>query len=140
MFWYRTSFELCCVENQAGLNLRNCLDKYFYFLLDFENYYSIFLSKGTFQSRKDIMDAVIEFNIYNTIKSKVKRNEKIEELFKDLVKRVNEWNYWKKMLLIQFLKVSIDEEQYINAQKDKIILLSELLNNLETLFDKGIQS
>ena len=140
MFWYRTSFELCCVENQAGLNLRNCLDKYFYFLLDFENYYSIFLSKGTFQSRKDIMDTVIEFNIYNTIKSKVKRNKKIEELFKDLVKRVNEWNYWKKMLLIQFLKVSIDEEQYINAQKDKIILLSELLNNLETLFDKGIQS
>ena len=140
MFWYQTSFELCCVENQAGLNLRNCLDKYFYFLLDFENYYSIFLSKGTFQSRKDIMDAVIEFNIYNTIKSKVKRNKKIEELFKDLVKRVNEWNYWKKMLLIQFLKVSIGEEQYINAQKDKIILLSELLNNLETLFDKGIQS
>ena len=23
MFWYQTSFELCCVENQAGLNLRN---------------------------------------------------------------------------------------------------------------------
>lgn len=46
----------------------------------------------------------------------------------------------EKMLLIQFLKVSISEEQYINAQKDKIILLSELLNNLETLFDKRIQS
>ena len=46
--------------DQNGLTLKNALDKYFYFLLDFENYFTIFIAKKTFTTSKQIMDAVIE--------------------------------------------------------------------------------
>ena len=48
LFWYETCYELCCVNNPSAIALKNALDKYFYFLLDFENYFSIFISRKTF--------------------------------------------------------------------------------------------
>ena len=122
------------------MTLRNALDKYFYFLLDFENYFSIFISRGTFTTRKNIMDAVINYNLdKNKIRSKVKKNKKIEDLFKEFVNRVNEWNYWKKVIIVQFLKINIGEEAYTLAQNNSINGLVELMQNTEKLFDKGIQ-
>ena len=140
LFWYETCYELCCVNNPAAIALRNALDKYFYFLLDFENYFSIFISRRTFSTRKHIMDAVIDYNLdKDKIRSKVKRNKKIEDLFKEFVNRVNEWNYWKKVILVEFLKINIGQEVYNNAQKHSLKGLSELLQNTEKLFDKGVQ-
>ena len=139
-FWYQTCFELCCVNNSSAIALRNALDKYFYFLLDFENYFSIFISKRTFTTRKRIMDAVIDYNLDKTnIRSKVRRNKQIENLFKEFVNRVNEWNYWKKVILVEFIKINIGEESYTQAQKRSLKGLAELLENTEKLFDKAIQ-
>ena len=139
-FWYQTSFELCCVMDTRAVNLKNALDKYFYFLLDFENYFSIFISKKTFSTRKSIMDAVIDFNLdKNNLRSKVKRNRQIEDLFKEFVNRVNEWKYWKKIIIKEFLKINIGEEAFKLAQQNSINALVELLQNTEKLFDKGIQ-
>ena len=139
-FWYRICFELCCVNDIRASTLRNALDKYFYFLLDFENYFSIFLSRGTFTTRKLVMDTVIDYNLdKNKIRSKVKRNKKIENLFKEFVNRVNEWNYWKKVIIVEFLKINIGQEAYNNAQIHGIEGLVELMKNTEKLWDKGIQ-
>ena len=139
-FWYQTCFELCCVNVPTAITLKNALDKYFYFLLDFENYFTIFISRGTFTTRKQVMDAVIDYNLdKNKIRSKVKRNKKIEDLFKEFVNRVNEWNYWKKVIIVQFLKINIGEESYKAAQENSINKLVELMQNTEKLWDKGIQ-
>ena len=86
------------------------------------------------------MDAVIDYNLdKNKIRSKVRRNKKIEDLFKEFVNRVNEWNYWKKVIIVQFLKINIGEEVYKLAQNNSINGLVELMQNTEKLFDKGIQ-
>ena len=86
------------------------------------------------------MDAVIDYNLDKSkIRSKIKINKKIEDLFKELVNRVNEWNYWKKVILVEFLKINIGQEAYALAQKNSIKGLAELLQNTEKLFDKGIQ-
>ena len=139
-FWYRTCFELCCVNDVKAIVLKNALDKYFYFLLDFENYFSIFISRKTFTTRKQIMAAVIEYNLdKNRIRSKIKRNKQLEDLFKEFVNRVNEWNYWKKVILVQFIKINIGEVAYEAAQKNSINALVELMKNTEKLWDKGIQ-
>ena len=139
-FWYQTSFELRCVNNPTAINLKNALDKYFYFMLDFENYFSIFISKRTFTTRKRIMDAVIDYNLdKNKIRSKVKRNKEVYELFKEFVNRVNEWNYWKKIIITEFMKINIGHQVYQAAQKNSINGLLELMQNTEKLFDKGIQ-
>ena len=86
------------------------------------------------------MDAVIDYNLdKNNLKSKVKRNKQVEELFKEFVNRVNEWNYWKKVILTQFIKINIGQQAYEAAQKNSIQGLVELLQNTERLWDKGIQ-
>ena len=139
-FWYQTSFDLCCVNNMDALNLKCVLDRYFYFLLDFENYFSIFLSHRVFATRKGVMDAVIDYNLdNNNIRAKVRRNKKIRQLFIDFVNRVNEWNYWKKNLLMHFIKINLGKGIYEQAQKNSIQKLVELVKNTEKIFDKGIQ-
>ena len=139
-FQYRTCFEICCVSDVKAIVLKNALDKYFYFLLDFENYFTIFISKKTFTTRKQIMDAVIEYNLdKNKLKSKLKRNRQLEDLFKEFVNRVNKWNYWKKVIIVQFIKINIGEVAYEAAQKNSIDGLVELMKNTEELQDRGIQ-
>ena len=137
-FWFRTCFELCCVNDIRAIILKNALDKYFYFLIDFENYFKIFMSRKTFKSRKEIMDAVIDYNLdKNNLKSKVRRNKATENLFIEFVNRVNEWNYWKKIIIIQFIKINIGEEAYRVAEGNPKLI--ELIENTEKLWDKGIQ-
>ena len=139
-FWFRTCFELCCVNDVRAIVLKNALDKYFYFLIDFENYFKIFISKKAFTTRKQIMDAVIDYNLdNNNLKSKVKRNKKTQNLFVEFVNRVNEWNYWKKIIIIQFIKINIGKAAYKAAEENSIDGLTELIRNTEKLWDKGIQ-
>ena len=139
-FWYRTCYELCCVNDSRAILLKNALDKYFYFLLDFENYFNIFISRKTFATRQDIMYAVIEYNLdKKKLKSKLRRNKELEDLFKEFVNRVNEWNYWKKVILVEFIKINIGEQAYESAKKNSLEGLTNLLQNTEALWDRGIQ-
>ena len=139
-FWFRTCFELCCVNDTRAIALKNAIDKYFYFLIDFENYFTIFISKKIFKDRVKIMQAVIDYNLdKNNIKSKMKRNKQIQSLFIDFVNRVNEWNYWKKIIIVQFIKINIGQEAYELAQKQSPQNLELLFDNTEKLWNKGIQ-
>ena len=139
-FWFRTCFELCCVNNTAAIGLKNAIDKYFYFLIDFENYFNIFISQKVFKDRISIMKAVIDYNLdHNKIKSKVKRNKQLQNLFIDFVNRVNEWNYWKKIIIVQFIKINIGEQQYEAATRNSPEKLTQLFDNIEKLWNKGIQ-
>ena len=141
-FWFRTCSELCCVNDIRALILKNALDKYFYFLLDFENYFHIFISSKVFPSTKKIMQAVIDYNLNrNKLKTKVKGNKKTRELFLEFVNRVNEWNYWKKVIIEQFIRINIGEQAYKQVKEDFNSLKEfiELLKNTDQLWDKGIQ-
>ena len=139
-FWYRTCYELCCVNDSRAIILKNALDKYFYFLLDFENYFTIFIERKTFVTKEDIMTAVIEYNLdKKKLKSKLKRNQQLQDLFKEFVNRVNEWNYWKKVIIVEFIKINIGEEAYEKARQDSLDELTKLLHNTEILWDRGIQ-
>ena len=141
-FWFRTCNELCCVNDIRALILKNALDKYFYFLLDFENYFHIFISSKVFPSTKKIMQAVIDYNLNrNKLKTKVKGNKKTRELFLEFVNRVNEWNYWKKVIIEQFIRINIGEQAYKQVKEDFNSLKEfiELLKNTDQLWDKGIQ-
>ena len=139
-FWYRTCYELCCVNDSSAIVLKNALDKYFYFLFDFENYFCVFIERKTFKSRQDIMTAVVEYNLdKKKLKSKLKRNKELEDFFKELVNRVNEWNYWKKVIINEFIKINIGEAPYNAARKDSLNGLAKLLYNTEELWDRGVQ-
>ena len=138
-FWYRTCYELCCVNDVRAIELKNALDKYFYFLLDFENYFGVFIERKIFKRRVDIMEAVVNFNLdKNNLKSKIRRNNSVKDLFKELVSRVNEWNHWKKVILTNFIRINIGEASFRASQQNNLPGLIQLLNNLEAVWDKGI--
>ena len=87
-----------------------------------------------------IMQVVIDYNLDHTnIKSKVRRNKQIQNLFIDFVNRVNEWNYWKKIIIVQFIKINIGEQQYEAATRNSPEKLTQLFDNIEKLWNKGIQ-
>ena len=139
-FWYRTCYELCCVQDIRAIILKNALDKYFYFLLDFENYFCTFIERKIFTKRNDIMIAVVNYNLdKKNLKSKLRRNKELQDLFKELVNRVNEWNYWKKVIIVTFVKINIGEAAYEKAREDSPDGLVKLLENTEEIWDKGIQ-
>ena len=52
---------------------------------------------------------------------------------------MNEWNYWKKIIIIQFIKINIGKAAYKAAEENSIDGLTELIRNTEKLWDKGIQ-
>ena len=141
-FWFRICNELCCCNDIRALTLKNALDKYFYFLLDFETYFHTFISSKVFPSTKKIMQAVVDYNLNrNKLRTKVKRNKKTRELFLEFVNKVNEWNYWKKVIIEQFVRINIGEEAYKQVKEDYNSLKQfiELLKNTDQLWDKGIQ-
>ena len=141
-FWFRICNELCCCNDIGALTLKNALDKYFYFLLDFETYFHTFISSKVFPSTRKIMQAVVDYNLNrNKLRTKVKRNKKTRELFLEFVNRVNEWNYWKKVIIEQFVRINIGEEAYKQVKEDYNSLKQfiELLKNTDQLWDKGIQ-
>ena len=138
-FWYRTCFELCCVDDTRAIDLKNALDKYFYFLLDFENYFRVFIERKIFRKRLDIMQAVVDYNLdQNNLKSKVRRNNSVKDLFKELVGRVNEWNYWKKVILTNFIRINIGEASFQASQQNNLPGLVQLLKNTEAIWDRGV--
>ena len=138
-FWFRTCYELCCVNDIRAADLKNALDKYFYFLLDFENYFTVFIQRKIFRNRIEIMEAVVNYNLdKNNLKSKIRRNNSFKDLFKELVNRVNEWNYWKKVILTQFIRINIGEASFQAAQQNNLQGLTQLLKNTEALWDRGI--
>ena len=138
-FWYRTCHELCCVNDIRAVELKNALDKYFYFLLDFENYFTVFMQRKIFRNRIEIMQAIVDYNLdKNNLKSKIRRNNSVKDLFKELVNRVNEWNYLKKVIITQFIRISIGDASFQAAKQNNLEGLSQLLKNTEEVWDKGI--
>ena len=138
-FWYRTCHELCCVNDIRAVELKNALDKYFYFLLDFENYFTVFMQRRIFRNRTEIMQAIVDYNLdKNILKSKIRRNNSLKDLFKELVNRVNEWNYWKKVIITTFIRISIGDSSFQAAKQNNLEGLSQLLKNTEEVWDRGI--
>ena len=121
------------------MDLKNALDKYFYFLLDFENYFKVFIERKIFKKRLDIMQAVVDYNLdQNNLKSKIRRNNSVKDLFKELVGRVNEWNYWKKVIVTSFIRINIGEASFKVSQQNNLSGLVQLLKNTEAIWDRGI--
>lgn len=52
---------------------------------------------------------------------------------------MNEWNYWKREIVVTFTKILITDIDYQNAQENTSSYLQELIANVQKIFDKGIE-
>ena len=138
LFLYQTKYDLCCIEDTNGQVLHNAIDKFFYVMFDFETYFNIFLSNNIYKNRVEIINDIINFNQFNSLPYRLYGKFRYLELFQDLVKRTNEWNYWKRVIIITFTKIILTDFSYEYAQRDAPDFLEELINNIEKVFHEGL--
>ena len=140
VFLYQTKKDICCTQDVAVQLLTNAIDKFFYLLFDFQSYFDVFKQSGLYNSRVEIMDDIIKYKENLFIPKKFMTNLKFMELFTDLIKKIDEWNFWKRQVIISYAKILITLESYNFAQKHQVDYLRNLLSYIEQLFDKGINA
>ena len=140
LFLYQTKHDLCCVNDKNAQNLQNAIDKFFYLLFEFERYYNVFISNNIYENKIEIIDAIRNFYNYNYFPQRLKNQCRYIELFKDLIKRIGEWNYWKRLIIINYTKIILTDFSYQYAQQVAQEFLRELIINIEKVFDKGIEN
>ena len=139
LFLYQTKHDLCCIQDSNGQTLYNAIDKFFYLLFDLETYFNIFISNNIYENRPEILND-INFVQFNCFPNRLYGKYKYLELFQDLVKRTNEWNYWKRLIVISYTKIILTDISYEYAQRHASDFLQELISNIEKVFHKGISS
>ena len=140
LFLYQTKHDLCCVNDKNAQNLQNAIDKFFYLLFEFERYYNVFISNNIYENKIEIIDAIRNFYNYNYFPQRLKNQCRYIELFKDLIKRIAKWNYWKRLIIINYTKIILTDFSYQYAQQVAQEFLRELIINIEKVFDKGIEN
>ena len=139
-FLFEAKYNLCCIQDVNGQMLCNALDKFFYVLFDLEAYLSIFIVNKIYKDRVEILNDIISFNQFNCLPHKLRNKYKYIELFHDLVKKTTEWNYWKRLIIISFAKITLSSFSYEYAMKNSPNFLQELINNIEKVFHKGLSN
>ena len=140
VYFYQTKSDLCCIQNNNGQILSNAIDKFFYVLFDLETYFNISISNNIYQNRSEILNDIIKLVQFNSQPQRLYGNFKYLEVFNNLVKRTNEWNYWKRLIIVSFTKTLLTDYSYDYAQRNASDFLQELITNVKQLFHKGIEN
>ena len=56
------------------------------------------------------------------------------------MKKINEWNHWKRLIIITYTRIILTDFSYEYAQKNASNFLQELINNIEQVFNKGLNN
>ena len=91
-----------------------------------------------YKNGAEIINDVINYKQFNCIPYRFYGHNRYLELFSDIVKKTDEWNYWKRLIIITYTKIILTDFSYEHAQKEKPEFLHELISNLEKIFNKGI--
>ena len=140
LFLYQTKHELCCVEDINAQYLNNAIDKMFYLIFEHERYYGIFIFNKLYNNRVEIIDDVTHFYCFNSFPQKIQKHYRYIELFKDLIKKIDEWAYWKRIAIISVNKIILTDFSYEYAQKVAPQDLQNLISNIERVFNKGLNN
>ena len=138
VFLYQTKKDICCHTDIRAQGLSNAIDKFFFVMFDFQSYFDILLKTKHYNNQLEILNDVEKFKENKKIPNKLISNIYHLEIFIDLSKKMDEWNYWRKMIIRNFTKIVLGEQNYMGIEKDDAENLEKLLYNIELLFFKGL--
>ena len=107
-------------------------------MFDFQAYFDILLKTKHYNDKVEIVNDVSKFKKNKKIPDKLISNIYQLELFIDLSKKMDEWSYWRVMIIRNFTKIILGEQNYMGIEKDDAENLNKLLNHIELLFFKGL--
>ena len=140
VFLYQTKKDICCHTDIRAQCLSNAIDKFFFTMFDFQSYFDILLKTEHYNDRLEIVNDVEKFKEKKNVPNKLIGNIYHLEIFIDLSKKMDEWNYWRKEIIKNFTKIVLGETNYKGIEKDDAENLYKLLYNIELLFFKGLNN
>ena len=141
VFLYQTKKDICCHNDVAAQSLSNAIDKFFFVMFDFQSYFDVLIKAKYYNNRVEIVKEVLKYKKKkNTIPIKLISVIKYLELFIDLSKKIEEWDFWRRQVIVNFVKIILGRDTYQSSQENDLANLQKLIENVEQLFFKGINS
>lgn len=140
IFLYQTKEDLCCMEIANGKMFSNAIDKFLFLTYDFQGYFNILIRSKMYSTRAEIIKEITQYRRTNIFSNKFVTNLKLLEVFLDLNKKLNEWLYWKRRLIVTFVEIILTTKSYHLAKRHSQDYLMQLISYIEQLFDKGLNS
>ena len=140
VFLYQTKKDICCHSDVGAQCLSNAIDKFFFLMFDFQSYFDVFLQGKYYKNRIEIVQDVLNYKRKNIIPVKFNNTIKYLELFIDLSKRIDEWDFWRRQVIVNFVKIILGRDIYKSSQENDLKYLQKLINNVEQLFFNGLNS
>ena len=140
VFLYQTKKDICCHYDITAQCLSNAIDKFFFLMFDFQSYFNVLINAKYYNNRIEIVKDALKYKTVNTIPHKLISNIKYLELFMDLCKRIDEWDFWRRQVIINFVKVSLGRDTYKSSQNNDEEYLRKFISNVEKLFYIGLNN
>ena len=140
VFLYQTKKDICCHSDVSAQCLSNAIDKFFFLMFDFQSYFEVFIQAKYYKNRIEIVQEVLNYKTKNVIPNKLISTIKYLELFIDLTKKITEWDFWRRQVIVNFVKIILGRDNYKSSQKNDLKYLQKLINNVEQLFFNGLNN
>ena len=140
VFLYQTKKDICCHTDVNAQCLSNAIDKFFFLMFDFQSYFEVLIKTNCYNNRTDILKNILKYKKNNILPKKIIGTIKYLELFIDLSKKIDEWDFWRRQIIANFIKIILGSINYERAQENDAENLLKLINNVETIFFNGLNS
>ena len=140
VFLYQTKIDICCHNDITAQCLSNAIDKFFFLMFDFQSYFNVLINAKYYNNRVEIVKDALKYKTANIIPRKLISNIKYLELFMDLNKKIDEWDFWRRQVIINFVKVSLGRDTYESSQNNDEEYLRKFISNVEKLFYIGLNN
>ena len=137
VFLYQTKKDICCHNDINAQCLSNAIDKFFFLMFDFQSYFTALIETKKCNNQPEIVKDILKYKKTCIIPTKLISVLKQMELFVDLSKKVTEWDYWRKQVILNFVKIVLGNN-FKTIEKDDLENLEKLINHIEDLFYRGI--
>lgn len=138
VFLFQTKKDTCCHTDVAAQSLTNAIDKFFFLMFDFQSFFNVFIQNKLYKHRLEVLQDIYEYKTKNIVPRKLFTNTKFLELFIDLSKRIGEWDFWRRQVIINFVKIFLGKDVYNSWCQSNTDYLQKYINNVEQLFFVGL--
>ena len=140
IFLYQTKQDMCCMELPQAKMFVNGIDKFLFILYDFQRYFNILVQTKLYKRKCEVIDDLLYYRNKGIYPQRFMTHINLIEIFLDLNKKLNDWIYWRKIIIHSFAKILLTPETYLCAQKQSPDYLNQLISYIEQLFNEGINS
>ena len=140
VFLYQTKQDMCCMEIPQAKMFTNGIDKFLFILYDFQRYLNVLIQTKLYQRKCQVIQDLLQYRKTHIYPKRFLTCINLIEIFLDINKKLDDWVYWRKIIIHSFTKILLTPESYISAQRHSPDYFNQLMSYIEQIFNEGISS